>query len=218
MAAGATSIVGPPHGRDMDGDRSRKTPAERPAAPDGGDDVEELAELLEDLDELEEMSDSPEEREKVRETRRHAIRTVRAPATFGRVIRGFDRSDAAEALLGSVLFGIPMMVEDGTFAVGEYVAAHPPYFAGTALFGIAMVVGILYVADIQDVQVHEPLLGVVPRRLVGVLAIALVTATALATAWGRVDWADPTVAFAQVVVAAVPMAIGGALGDILPGS
>jgi hypothetical protein len=38
------------------------------------------------------------------------------------------------------------------------------------------------------------------------------------TAWGRVDWARPVVAFSQVAVAFGPMAVGAALGDILPGS
>jgi len=39
---------------------------------------------------------------------------------FGRTVIGFDRTDLSEALLGSVLFGIPMMVEGGTQEVGEF--------------------------------------------------------------------------------------------------
>jgi hypothetical protein len=38
------------------------------------------------------------------------------------------------------------------------------------------------------------------------------------TAWGRVDWAAPELAVATIVVAWMPMAIGAALGDILPGT
>jgi hypothetical protein len=38
------------------------------------------------------------------------------------------------------------------------------------------------------------------------------------TAWGRIDWSRPVVALANVVVAFVPMSIGAALGDIIPGS
>jgi len=68
------------------------------------------------------------------------------------------------------------------------------------------------------VRVPRPVLGVLPRRLVGVLGVATVTAVALFTAWGRVDWTEPWLATSQVVVAIVPMAIGAALGDILPGS
>lgn len=34
-------------------------------------------------------------------------------AVFGRVIKGFDRHGAAEALVDSVVFGIPMVIEGG---------------------------------------------------------------------------------------------------------
>jgi hypothetical protein len=37
------------------------------------------------------------------------------------------------------------------------------------------------------------------------------------TAWGRVEWAQPWLAVCQISVAWVPMAIGAALGDLLPG-
>lgn len=178
----------------------------------------ELAEMIEEFDELERLVDSPEEREQVRAARTEALEALEAERVFGKVIRGFGRGDAAEALLGSVLLGIPMLMEGGTFEAGAFVAARPLFLAGTALFSVAMVAGILYVAEIQDVRIHEPFLGIVPRRLAGVLVVAVLTAVALATAWGRVDWTEPTVALAQVTVAAVAMAIGGALGDILPGT
>ena len=88
---------------------------------------------------------------------------------------GFDRSDAGEALLGSFLFGIPMFDEGGTTEVGEFIAARPTHVLLTNALTVALMVGILYVADFQDVQVH------------------------------------------QISVALVPMAIGSALGDLLPG-
>jgi uncharacterized membrane protein len=44
-----------------------------------------------------------------------------------------------------------------------------------------------------------------------------VTVVALLAAWRRVDWTDPRVALATVVVALVPTSIGAALGDVLPG-
>jgi uncharacterized membrane protein len=137
---------------------------------------------------------------------------------FGRVIYGYDLADAAEALLGALLFGIPMAVEGGTRDAGRFLAARPPLLAGTAAFAVLMVVGILYVTDIQDVRVYKPLFGVVPRRLVGVTLISFVTAGVLVTAWGLVDGAGPRVTLGTTVVAFVPMAIGAALGDILPGS
>jgi uncharacterized membrane protein len=185
------------------------------------DDIDEpsMSDLVDELEELAATVDDPDEREQVEETLRVAMEVeATRSGVFGRVIRGFDRADLAEALLGSVLFGIPMAVEDGALDAGAFVAARPIYLAGTVAFTLVAVYGVIYVADIQDVRVHRPILGVLPRRFVGVLGTALVTAVALLTVWGRVDWADPWLATSQVAVAAVPMAIGAALGDILPGS
>lgn len=72
-------------------------------------------------------------------------------------------------------------------------------------------------ADIQDVQVRNPLLGLLPRKPVGVLSIAFLAAVFMMTAWGRVDWGEPWLAICTISGAFVPMAIGAALGDILPG-
>lgn len=184
------------------------------AEPTDGD----LAAMVAQFDELAATVDTDAEREQVRAAREEALEAVEAERVFGKTIRGFDRGDAAEVLVGSVLFGLPMFVEDGTRDVGVFLAAHPAALLATVAFGVAMVVGILYVAEIQDVRVHEPYLGVVPRRLAGVVAIAGVTALVMMTLWGRVDWTAPVLDLARVTVAAVPMAIGGALGDILPGS
>jgi len=176
----------------------------------------DIDDLLDELEELEDTVDDPEEREQVRETIRVARRVQ--PTAFGRVIRGFDRHDAAEALVGSVVFGIPMLVEGGTIEIGEFVAANPISLVGTIVGTIGIVIGLLYVAEIQQVEIHRPLFGVIPRRLAGVLTISYVTATVTMTAWGRVDWTDPWLAICQVSVTFTAMAIGAALGDILPGS
>src|SRR6056297_203516 len=128
----------------------------------------ELDDLLDELEQLEETVDDPDEREQVRETIRVA-RRVSTPNAFGRVIRGFDRHDAAEALVGSVVFGVPMLVEDGTLAVGEFLARTPLALVATLLGSVAIVIGVLYVAEIQQVEIYEPFFGIVPRRLAGVL-------------------------------------------------
>ncbi|MFB6091945.1 MAG: DUF2391 family protein [Haloquadratum sp.] len=171
-----------------------------------------------EFDALEETVDSDEEREQVKTARRAALSAAGSSAVFGRVVRGFDRADLAEAFLGSVLFGVPMFVEGGTNEVGTFLAAHPVALVGTLAASVALVVGVLYVADIQDVRVHNPFFGVVPRRLVGVLGVSFLTALVVMTGWGRVTWDVPLAAFADVVVAFVPMSIGAALGDLLPGS
>lgn len=189
---------------------------------------EELDDLFAELEALEDEVMDPEARERLEEAIEAAeevqaevevLQTNRRKATFGRIIRGFDRHDVAEAFLGALLFGIPMSVEGGTNEVGEFVAAHPVFLLLTVAATVVLVVSILYVAKFQEVRVTNPILGFIPRRLVGVLAIALGTATGLLTVWGRVDWAaDPWLALSTVSVAFVPMAIGAALGDILPGS
>jgi len=52
----------------------------------------------------------------------------------------------------------------------------------------------------------------------GVIGVSFLMATLLLTGWGRIDWAAPSLALANVMVAFVPMSIGAALGDLLPGS
>lgn len=175
-----------------------------------------IEELVDELEDIEDDVDDPETRARLGA----AMAAVAAlqPPGFGNVIVGFDYRDAAEALLGALIFGIPMFVEGGTLEIGAFVAAHPSLLAGTVLATVGIVVAILYVAEFQDVRVHEPLLGFLPRRLVGVMAISLATAAVMMTAWGRVDWAEPRLAAATVAVTWLPMAIGAALGDIVPGT
>ncbi|WP_254280273.1 TIGR02587 family membrane protein [Haloarcula marina] len=183
-----------------------------------------ISELFDELEELADLVDSPEERKQVREAMRAATEAQDDdPVVFGRVVWGFDREDLAEAALGSLLFGIPMAVESGTIDAGRYIAQHPLYLLGTLATAVVMVVGILYVADFQDVRVASRLFGLVPRRLAGVTLTAYVVSVALLTGWGVVAWpvTDPAVfwqSFCVCSVAFVPMAIGAALGDILPGS
>lgn len=201
-------------------DGPSRTPADGGSVADDDDDEihpdPEVDELLDELEELEDQVD-PEDREQVRATIRLA-RRLETRGPFGRVIRGFDRRDAAEAFVGSVLFGLPMLVEGGTQEVGAFLATRPAFLLGTIAVTVAVVVGLLYVADIQRVQVVDPILGIVPRRLVGVLTVSATTATVAMTGWGRVDWTEPVVAVSQISVCFVAMSLGAALGDILPGS
>lgn len=184
--------------------------------PDADD--TDISDVFDQLETLAETVDSEAEREKVQEAMELASEANRSDAAFGRIIWGFDRADASEALLGALLFGIPMAVEGGTQEIGEFLANRPSILAGTALFAISLTTGVLYVAEIQDVRVKNRLFGVIPHRLAGVLTISFLMAFVMLTAWGRVDWQRPIVALANVVVAFVPMSIGAALGDIIPGS
>lgn len=179
---------------------------------------QETTDVLRYLEQLEDDVEEPEHRNKVRKAIRAARRTTTAPPRlFGNVIRnGFGRKDIGEALVGSVVFGIPMLVEDGTRDIGAYLATAPLFSLITLGFGIVMAIGILYVAEFQQVEVVNPIFGVIPRRLVGVVGTALITAVFLMTLWGRADWTQPWIAYNQILVAFVAMVIGAALGDILP--
>ncbi len=190
------------------------------AGTDGTDgdagDPPDLDDAMDELGELEDIVDSPEERRQVRE----AMRTLRQarPRTFGRLRDSFGLRDAGEALIGSFIFGVPMVVEEGTLEVGAFIATRPLYIALTVVLGLALVLGILRAVGFEKVE-EDLLLGLVPLRLVGILAIASVTALVLMTVWGRVDWAaEPAVAASQSLVTAVVMAVGASLGDILPGA
>ncbi|WP_136715165.1 DUF2391 domain-containing protein [Halorientalis salina] len=183
---------------------------------DASDEPPTMGDLLDELDDYHDSLADPQRRERIQDIIETA-QDVEEPAVFGRTIAVFDRGDIAEGLLGSVLFGVPMMVEGGTQEVGAFIATNPAYLAGTIGFALSMAVGILYVADFQDVRIHKPIFGLIPRRLVSVVGVAALTSVALSTAWGRVDWADPMLAFSTCAVAFVPMVIGAALGDILPG-
>jgi uncharacterized membrane protein len=183
-----------------------------PAVPE---EVETLLEELAELEELDAVAESPEARKQVRETIAVA-REVREQSRLRRVVTGFDRSDAAESLLGSVLLGIPMAVEGGTSEVATFLSVHPFLLAGTLLATLVVVAGVLFVADIRDVRIEDPLAGFIPRRFLGVVSVSFLTAVLLLTAWGRVSWAEPGLALASVAVAFVPMSLGAALGDLLP--
>jgi len=186
--------------------------------PDGGsdspDEEPDIDDVLDDLEALEEMVDSPEEREQVREAMRTA-RRAGTPRVFGRIRDSFDVRDAGEAVVGAFIFGIPMIVEGGTLEIGEAIAYSVPALVVTALFGLVVVLGILYAVRFDEVE-SDMIAGLVPRRLVGILVIASVMSTGLMTVWRRVDWSEPSVAFAQCLVTGVVMAVGASLGDVLP--
>jgi uncharacterized membrane protein len=184
--------------------------------PDDPREQPTIDDVYEQLEALEETVDTIDERTEVRRTMRLVDRLSHS-GTVGRVITEFTRKDKAEAFVGSVVVGLPMLVEDGVLSIGAFLAVHPALFLANVAFTAALVVGILYVADFREVQIHDPYVGVVPRRPVWVLAIAFATAAGLLTLWGRISWEEPWLNLCQVSVVFTAMAIGGSLGDILPG-
>jgi len=182
--------------------------------PETTDATQDIGDVFEELEELEEIVDSPEEREQVRETMR-TLHRARDGTRLGRLRSAFGSRDAGEALVGSFLFGIPMIVEEGTLDVGRYIAGSPLYFGLTVAFGLTLTLGILHAARFAEIK-DDLLFGVVPVRLVSILIIAVAMALGLMTIRGRVDWAEPWIAVGQSTVTAVVMAVGAAIGDILP--
>ncbi|MFC7229412.1 TIGR02587 family membrane protein [Salinirubellus salinus] len=190
---------------------SRDSPAA--SASDEEFDVEDV---YEELEELEGIVDSAAELEQVRETMR-VLRLARRPPLLGRLSDSFDSRDVGEAVVGSFLFGMPMIVEDGTLEIGRFIAGNPLFFALTVAFGFVLVYEILHAVEFEKVEA-DLLWGVVPVRLVGIPTIAGVMALVLMTIWGRVEWATPLTAAGQVTVTAIVMAVGASLGDVLPGT
>ncbi|WP_137288028.1 DUF2391 family protein [Natronorubrum halophilum] len=175
-----------------------------------------IGELYEQLETLEETVDDPAERKEVHRTMTLVDR-LSHNGMVNRVITQFTGKDKAEAFVGSIIVGIPLLVEDGVIEIGAFLAETPTFLVANMALAVSLVVGILYVADFREVQINNPYFGVIPRRPVWVLGIAFVTATTMMTLWGRVAWDEPWVNLCQVSVVFTGMAIGGSLGDIIPG-
>lgn len=180
-------------------------------APDAEPDIDDV---LTQLGELEAIVDREEELEQVRETMRTA-RRVRPQGVIGRFQDQFARRDAGEALVGSFVFGMPMVVEDGALAIGRFLAERPAFLLLTTLLGVALVFGVLQAGEFERV-VEDRLLGILPVRPLGIVAIAGVMAVGLMTVWGRVSWSEPMVAGSQTLLVGIVMGVGASLGDILP--
>lgn len=175
---------------------------------------DQLEQTIETLEELEEQTDAKRKRRLIREALKHARKASARPVRGA--IRGFGWRDVAEAFVGSLVVGIPMLAEGGTLEIGAYLAGHPAHLAGTVLLGFGALIGLLYGTKFRRVEVVNPIFGFIPRRVVGIVAVASVTSFLLMAGWGRVDWSDPGVAWSQITFLAVIMSIGAAISDIVP--
>ena len=181
-----------------------------------------MDDLFEQLEELEQTVDTKEELKEVNDVRQ-TLERLPGSSLLGTRIERYTTRDVAESFVGSILISLPLLVEDGVYDIADHFLAHtvagiPIWLVGNVAFIVVLTWGLLYWADFRDIPISNPFLGVVPRRLVGVLAISLFTATMTMTMWGRVgNWEDPAVAFARISVIWTAAAFGAALGDILPG-
>ena len=183
----------------------------------------DLDQLMEELEALEEQVDDPEERAQVRRTMKIARRIPGSKLANGK-IKKYTTRDMAETFVGSIVLSLPLLVEDGVFEIAKHfvtflVGGVPVFFVANVAFIVLLTVGLIYWSDVRDVRVSKPILGIFPRRLVGVLGISFLTATVLMVMWGRTFAEDPGAfeAVAQITVIWAAAAFGGALGDILPG-
>ena len=183
----------------------------------------DIKDLLDELDTLERTVDDDHEREKVRQTISLVERMPGSDA-FTKRISKYTTRDVAESFVGGIVISLPLLVEDGVFDIAEFFVATtlgpvPVFLVANVAFVVAMTTGLLYYADFRDVRVENPILGVVPGRLVAVLSISFLVAFTMMFLWGRLHEADPTTleGFARVTVIWAAAAFGSALGDILPG-
>jgi len=187
-----------------------------------GSDVD-IEDILTQLDELEETINTPEQREELRETK-HLIERLPGGEFLDDQIDKYTTRDIGEAFVGSIIFALPLLVEDGVFVIADHfltvlVAGIPIYLSANVIFVVALTTGVIYAVDFRDVRIVNPIFGLIPRRLVGVLLISFLTSVGLMIMWGRLWINDPTTGavFARVTVVWTAAALGASLGDILPG-
>ncbi|MEA1931410.1 MAG: DUF2391 family protein [Euryarchaeota archaeon] len=183
----------------------------------------ELQEVLSQLDELEGTIETPEQHRELQETK-HLIERLPGGEFLDDQIDKYTTRDLGEAFVGSIIFALPLLVEDGVFVIADHfltvlVAGVPVYLVAHVLFVITLTTGLIYAVDFREVRIVNPIFGLVPRRLVGVLLISFLTSAGLMVLWGRMDIGDPTAAavFARITVVWAAAALGASLGDILPG-
>lgn len=183
----------------------------------------DIGDILTQLNELEETINTPEQRQELRETK-HLIERLPGGGFLDDQIDKYTTRDIGEAFVGSIIFALPLLVEDGVFIIADHfltvsVTGVPIYLLANMIFIVALTTGVIYAVDFREVKIVNPIFGVIPRRLVGVLLMSFLTSLGLMTMWGRLWLDDPTTgaAFARVTVVWTAAALGASLGDILPG-
>ncbi len=180
-----------------------------------------VQDLLTQLRALYDDVDSPEARAELQETK-DFLHLAGATGMIDSGVRRLDRRDAGEALVGSIIFAAPLLVEGGiadiaAHLVASRVAGLPLFLAANVAFVCLMTYALVEWTG-RDRTDEGHLFGVVPTRVLMILVISFLTAAVLLTVWGRVDdWQNPAVALSRVVVIWTVGALGAALGDIVSG-
>lgn len=192
--------------------------AKEPSAPDETKDVD-IDQVLSQLDILESEVSDEYEREQVQQ-----VRSMLEYVPGTTVINKYTSRDMGEAFVGGLVFSVPLLVEDGVFDIAEWFTSQnvgpvPILLVLNILFVCVIAAGLLYAVDFREVQISEPILGIVPRRLVGVLGISLLCTVGMMLFWGRLHAGDPTTleALSRISIIWAAAVLGAVLADILPG-
>lgn len=191
---------------------------DQPPDTDQTKDVE-IEHVLNQLDILESEVSDDYEREQVQQ-----VRSMLEYVPGTEVINKYTSRDMGEAFVGGLVFSLPMLVEDGVFDIAEWfttytIASIPILLVLNVVFVVAIAAGLLYAVDFREVQISEPIFGLIPRRLVGVLAISFGCALGMMVFWGRLHHGDPSSleAASRTTVIWAAAVLGAVLADILPG-
>ncbi|WP_299237181.1 hypothetical protein [Natronomonas sp.] len=204
---------------------SDAAPPERsPGGPSdgrGGRIESTIEDLYADLTDLTDDHADTETRKEVRDIT-HLLAEAHERGLIESSMRDLRLRDAAEAFVGSVIFASPLLVEDGIFDIAEYLFGFtaygvPVFLIANTVFVVVMTYALLEWTG-RNTEETRTLFGVVPVRVVMILAVSFVVATVLMVVWGRVDGlASPVEAIARINVIWTVGSLGAALGDILAG-
>lgn len=197
--------------------------SESDTSEDASGNSPEMDAILSQLDELESTMTTAAQQRELRETK-ELLERLPGGAFIDEQIDKYTTRDIGEAIVGSIIFALPLLVEDGVFEIAEHfvtflVFGVPVFFPLNIAFVLLLTTKILYVVDFREVRITNPILGVIPRRLVGVLGASFLTTAGLMLMWGRLFAEDPATIeiLARITVIWAAAALGASLGDILPG-
>ncbi len=178
-----------------------------------------IDEVLTQLDVLEETVSDDRERAEVQRVR-SMLQYVPGTSTINK----YTSRDMGEAFVGGLVFSLPLLVEDGVFDIAAWFVTHtvgpiPIFFVANLVFVLLVTTGLLYAVDFREVVISEPIFGILPRRLVGVLVISFTCAAGMMFLWGRLHEGDPTTleSLSRATIIWASAALGAVLADILPG-
>lgn len=205
---------------DAASDSGASTEADATGRPRSTDPVH-VEELLDDLESLAEDVESTAAHEEIHETR-ELLEEASDRGLIESRIRSFQPDDTAQALVGTIVFASPLLVEDGindiaAFLFGFTVLGFPVFLLVNTLFVVFMTYALLeWTGRHKEEESH--ILRVVPTRLVMILLVSFLVSALLMTIWGRIDaWQEPVEALARINVLWTVGTLGAGLGDILSG-